>query len=190
MSWIDRQLAPAEILSHSGEVKGFRSPNAGLGPNRQRFLRRIGVFEKVDGEYVGHIVTLNFKCKAIIKDNPYRTCAAEPDYLIVHSGAEVFYPDLGYAWEKKTDGNNIPYILVHLDDPVFPKTIVAMLVPGPKNTYNLFWDRVTISDEDIEKQRVTEELIPYVAVLRPLVNQPTQYLIDIYPELKEMCDPD
>jgi uncharacterized protein (DUF736 family) len=190
MSWIDRQLAPMSLLSEVEEQKGFRSPNAGLGPNRQQNLRRIGVFEKADGEYVGHIVTLNFKCKAIIKDNPYRTCPAEPDYVVVHSGAEIFYPDLGYAWEKKTDGNNVPYILVHLDDPAFPKTIVAILVRGPKNTYNLFWDRVTISDDDIEKQRVTEELVPYSAVLRPLINPPTEYLINIYPELKEIWDPD
>ncbi len=157
---------------------------------RQRFLRRIGVFEKIDGEYVGHIVTMNFKCRAVIKDNPYRKALAEPEYVVQHTDAEVFYPDLGFAWEKRTDGEKHPYILVHLDDPSFPKTIVAVLVQGHKNTHYLYWDRITISDEDIERQKVTEELIPYVAVLRPLVNPPTQYLIGIYPDLKEIWDPD
>ena len=156
---------------------------------RQHLMRRIGVFEEIDGEFVGHIATLNFKCQAVIKENPYRTSSAEPDYIVVHEGAEVFHPDLGYAWTKYTEGNNVKYFQVHLDDPAFSKTIVAVMLKGPRNIYYLFWDRVTITDSDIERQIVTEELIPYVGVFRP-IDKPTDYLLSIYPCLAEDLDAD
>lgn len=165
------------------------TPTLAPTPSRTQHLRRIGIFEKIDGEYVGHIVTLHFKCQAIIKDNPYKKFAGEPDYIVTHTDAEVFHPDLGYAWDKNTDGTSTPYILVHLDDPSFPKTIVAVLVKGYKNIYHLYWDRVTITDGDIEKQVITEELIPYTGVFRP-IDKVTEYLISIYPSLQEIWDPD
>lgn len=171
------------------EVRPEREPQRVTSQVRQHLLRRIGVFEKIDGEYVGHIATLHFNCKAIIKDNPYRTCDAEPQYIVEQQGAEVFHPELGYAWDKMTDGNHVPYITVHLDDPSFSKTIVGALIKGYKNTYNLFWDRVTISDEDIETQFVSEELKPYIGVYRP-IDKVTEYLISIYPSLQEIWDPD
>lgn len=159
------------------------------GPTRQFLMRRIGVFEYVDGQYVGHIATLNFKCRAVIKENPYRKSESEPDYIVSHTDAETFDPDIGYAWDKKTDGNHVPYITVHLDDPAFPRTIIAVLIKGYKNTYNLYWDRITISDEDIESQLPHDELIPYIGVLRP-IDKITDYLIAIYPSLHDEYDPD
>ena len=153
-------------------------------------MRRIGVFELIDGEYVGHIATLNFKCKATIKENPYRKNAGEAEYIVVHADAEVFHHDIGYAWEKTTDGAGHPYLLVQLDDPSFHKTISAVLIKGgQKNIYNLFWDRISITDGDIEKNIITEELIPYIGVLRP-IDKVTDYLIEIYPSIQEIWDPD
>jgi uncharacterized protein (DUF736 family) len=157
---------------------------------RQHLMRRIGVFEEIDGEFVGHIATLNFKCEATIRENPYRTCSAEPDWIVVAGKeAAVFHPDLGYAWNKHTDGNNVAYKEVHLDDPAFPKTIVAVLIKGAKNFHYLFWDRVTVTDDDIERQFVTEELTAYVGVLRP-IDKVTDYLLSIYPSLAEDLDAD
>jgi len=157
--------------------------------SRQRMMRRIGVFEQIDGEYVGHIATLDFKCKAIIKENPYRTSDSEPQHIVVHADADVFFHDIGYAWDKKTEENGHPYLLVQLDDPSFHKTMSAVLIKGQKNLYNLYWDRITITDGDIEKSIVTEELIPYTGVLRP-IDKVTDYLISIYPSLQEIWDPD
>lgn len=192
MDWVASQMAPAAMLvetklAEAKDPKTFRHADL---PSRQMYMRRIGVFEKVDGEYVGHIAMANFKCEAVIKDNPYRTSMAEPDFVVQHKNAELFYSDLGYAWDKKTGGHHVPYLLVHLDDPTFPKTVACVLVKGPKNLYFLYWDRVTITDDDIEIPYIHEELQPYVAVLRPLVNPPTQYLISIYESLKEVWDPD
>ncbi len=187
MDWVASQVSPAFMLKEAKKEKTFRLAEL---PTRQMHLRRIGVFELVDGEYVGHIAMINFKCKAVIKDNPYRTSTAEPEYVVQQIDAELFYADIGYAWDRKTDGHHVPYLSVHLDDPAFPKTIVCVLVKGHKNLYYLYWDRVTISDEDIEKQYIHEELQPYTAVLRPLVNPPTKYLIEIYESLKEIWDPD
>lgn len=152
---------------------------------RQHMLRRIGVFEEINGEFIGHIAALNFKCRAVIRENPYRTCSAEPEYVVqIQADAELFQPDLGYAWDKNTDGTNVPYKSVHLDDPSFSKTLCAVLVKGPKNIHYLYWDRVTISDDDIERVYITEELMPYTGVLRP-IDKPTEYLLSIYPLLRE-----
>ncbi len=183
-------LHAATLLTNGESHIAPKGPR--LSPTRQHLMRRIGIFELVDGEYVGHIATLHFKCQAIIKDNPYRTSTAEPAYVVLvkNPGAEILCADLGYAWDKTTDSNHVPYMTVHLDDPSFPKTIVAVLIKGHDNVYNLFWDRVTINDEDIETQFVSEELKPYVAVLRPLENPPSQYLLSIYPSLAEIWDPD
>jgi uncharacterized protein (DUF736 family) len=156
---------------------------------RQNFMRRIGVFELIDGEYVGHIATLNFKCKAIIKDNPYRKSGKDPEHIVVHADAEIFHHDLGYGWDKKTESED-PYILVQLDDPAFPKTISAVLVKGGKNTYNLYWDRVMITDGDIERLIITEELIPWIGVYRPIDNPNKDYLIAAYADIAEIWDPD
>ncbi len=188
-------IAPLDLTSAVPAGNAFdrlrfrdaNNPNA--PPSRQHLMRRIGVFEKVDGQYVGHIATVHFKCKAVIKDNPYRTSAAEPPYIVVHTDAESFHPDLGYGWDKTTDGEHMPYMAVHLDDPSFSKTIVAVLVEGYNNTYNLFWDRVTIADEDIEALKVLDELQPYIGVLRP-IDKVTDYLISIYPSLQEALEPD
>jgi len=179
--------APARQTVHQISQNDMRLP--GMGPTRQNLMRRIGVFEKVDGEYIGHIVTLNFKCKAIIRENPYRTMPSEPDYIVEHTDADLFHPDLGYGWNRNTDGDSVPYITVHLDDPSFSKTIVAVLVKGYKNMYNLYWDRVTIQGEDIEKLFITEELTPYTGVFRP-IDKVTEYLLSIYPLLKDMMDPE
>jgi uncharacterized protein (DUF736 family) len=176
----------AALLQHQGSaVRQLsvvqRTPNQ----IRQHLMRRIGVFEEKDGELIGHIVTLNFKCKAKIVANPYRTCSAEPGWVVLaDTDAEVFHPDLGYAWDKETDGQTVPYKEVHLDDPAFPKTIVAVLIKGAKNMHYLFWDRVTVTDDDIERQYISEELIPYTGVVRP-IDKPTEYLLEIYPLLRE-----
>ncbi len=195
MSYVASKLAQSFPLAqyttpfqeHPGQLKapGLASSTS----SRAQHLRRIGVFEKIDGEYVGHIATLNFKCKAIIKENPYRKGPTEAEYIVVHTDAEVFFPELGFGWDKTTAGNQESYILVHLDDPGFSKTIVAVLVRGPQNYYYLFWDRITITDDDIERQVVTEEMIPYTGVLRRIAKV-TQYLIQIYPSLREIWDPD
>jgi uncharacterized protein (DUF736 family) len=187
---VNRVFRSFPMTQHTMPVQVAPQPQPrGMSPSRQQQFRRIGVFEKIDGEYIGHIATLNFKCKAVIKENPYKNCSADPEYVVVHTDGEVFHPDLGYGWDKKTDGNSVPYIQVHLDDPSFPKTIVAVLLKGPKNLFYLFWDRVTINDEDIEKQLVTEELMPYTGVFRP-IDKVTAYLIQIYPSLQEIWDPD
>ena len=180
-------IAAAEFLNVR-ENRALRAANEAVG-SRQSMMRRIGVFELIDGEYVGHIATLNFKCNATIKANPYRKIGTEPEYVVVQTGAEIFHYDIGFAWDRKTDGNCEPYILVHLDDPSFSKTLQAILVKGGNNMYHLFWDRITICDGDIEKQIITEECIPYVGVLRP-IDKPTDYLIEIYPSLQEIWDPD
>lgn len=159
------------------------------GGSRQHLMRLIGVFEKIDGEYVGHIATLNFKCDAVIKDNARRSMPAEPEYAVFQVDGDTFSPEIGFGWEKVTAGNNIPYMVVHLDDPSFPKTIVAVLIKSFGNKYNLYWDRITICDDDIERMWPTEELQPYVGVLRP-IDKPTDYLISIYPSLQEIYDPD
>lgn len=156
---------------------------------RQQLMRRIGVFELIDGEYVGHIATLNFKCKCVIKENPYRAATTDADFIVEQVGAEAFYSEVGFAWDRKTDGQSMPYIMVHIDDPAFAKTIVAVLVKGKGNFYNLYWDRVTIVDDDIERMLITEELIPYTGVYRR-INKVTEYLISIYPSLAEIWDPD
>ena len=189
MSHIASRRALAEV---SQAISGRDTVlSSAIAPNqvRQHLLRRIGVFEEADGEYVGHIATLHFKCQAVIKENPYRTSASEADYVIVHRDADTFDPDLGYAWKKKTVSNGTPYMLVHLDDPSFSKTIVAVLIKGAQHTHNLFWDRVTISEEDIETQFVSEELKPYTGVLRP-IDKVTEYLLSIYPMLREDLDMD
>ncbi len=157
--------------------------------SRQHLMRRIGVFELIDGEYVGHIATLNFKCKAVIKDNPYRVGVTDADYVVEQIDAEVFHSELGFAWEKTTDGQSMPYLSVHLDDPAFAKTVVAVLVRGHGNMYFLYWDRVTITEGDIEKMLITEELQPYTGVFRR-IGKVTDYLISIYPSLQEIWDPD
>lgn len=154
------------------------------GGSRQHLLRRIGVFELIDGEYVGHIATLNFRCKAIIKQNPYRKADPEPEYIVQQQGGDAFYPELGFAWDRKTDGQQFAYLSVHLDDPAFPKTITAILVRGEGGLYHLYWDRITITDDDIENLFVTEELYPYLDVIRP-VSRITEYLAQIYPNLAD-----
>lgn len=179
--------AAAEFLNVR-ENRALKAANQATG-SRQSMMRRIGMFELIDGEYIGHIATLNFKCKAIIKANPYRKIGTEPEYIVVQDGAELFHYDIGFAWDKRTEGNCEPYILVQLDDPSFTKTVQAILVKGQKNTYHLFWDRITIMDDDIEKQIITEECIPYIGVLRP-IDKVTDYLIEIYPSLQEIWDPD
>jgi uncharacterized protein (DUF736 family) len=189
MSWIEEQMAPQAMLSEEQKNKinrfsGFPSPS------RQMYMRRIGVFKLVNGEYVGRIATLNFRCEATISDNPYRTSPSEPDYIVRHSSADVFAADLGYAWEKITSEQNVPYLLVHLDDPSFPRTVTGALVHAFDNVYNLFWDRVTISEEDIESQRVHEELQVYIGDLTSLKNPPKQFLINMYEHLKEVWDPE
>jgi uncharacterized protein (DUF736 family) len=185
----NRILRSFPMIQHTMPMESGKVEPRSPSPSRQQMLRRIGVFEKIDGDYVGHIATLNFKCQAIIKENPYKSSPSDPEYLVVHTDAEVFHPDLGYGWDKKTEVTAEPYIQVHLDDPSFPKTIVAVLLKGPKNMYFLFWDRVTINSDDIEKQIVTEELMPYTGVFRP-IDKVTAYLIQIYPSLQEIWDPD
>lgn len=180
-------LSSADFLNVK-ENRALKTATDQLG-SRQAMMRRIGVFELIDGEYVGHIATMNFNCKAVIKANPFRKFPADPEYIVMHSGAEVFHCDIGFGWDRVTDGNHEPYIRVHMDDPCFAKPVQAILVKGQKNIYHLFWDRVTISDEDIEKQIITEECIPYVGVLRP-IDKATDYLIEIYPSLQEIWDPD
>lgn len=187
MDWVASQMAPAAMLAEAHKEKNFRLSDL---PNRRMYMRRIGVFELTNGEYVGRIATLNFKCKAIIKDNPHRTTPAEPEYIVQHIGADVFCDDLGFAWEKKTAVQGHPYLMVHLDDPSFPKTVVAVLIKSHKNVYNLYWDRVTITEDDIEGQWVHEELQVYIGDLTTLVNPPKQFLIDMYPSLKEVWDPE
>lgn len=157
--------------------------------SRQQLMRRIGVFELIDGQYVGHIATLNFKCKAVIKDNPYRCATTDAEYIVEQLDAEVFCSEVGFAWERKTNGQAYPYLSVHLDDPAFPKTIVAVLVRGEGNLYHLYWDRITIVDDDIERMMITEELIPYTGVYRR-ISKVTDYLISIYPSLQEIWEPD
>lgn len=157
--------------------------------SRQHLLRRIGVFELVDGEFVGHIATLGFKCRAVIRDNPYRKAEADAHYIVEQIDAEVFHSELGFAWERTTDGQHFPYMSIHLDDPAFPKTVVAVLLRGHGNVYYLYWDRITICDGDIERLYVTEELQPYTGVFRR-INKVTDYLISIYPSLAEIWDPD
>ncbi|MCL2469049.1 MAG: DUF736 domain-containing protein [Alphaproteobacteria bacterium] len=168
--------------------KALKAANEQLG-SRQSMMRRCGVFELIDGEYVGHVATMNFKCKATIKPNPYRTIGTEPEWIVLQAGAEIFNSDIGFGWDKKTDGTQTPYMQVHLDDPTFTKTLQCVLIKGPRNLYNLFWDRITISEEDVERQIITEEMIPYIGVLRP-IDKVTDYLIEIYPSLQEIWDPD
>jgi len=180
-------ISAAEFLNVK-ENRAVKAANEPIG-SRQTMFRRIGVFELIDGEYVGHIATLNFKCQATIKANPYKKFAADPEYIVLQTGADVFHCDIGFGWDRKTDGNHAAYILVQLDDPCFAKSLQAILVKGQKNTYNLFWDRITISDSDIEKQIITEECIPYIGVYRP-IDKVTDYLIEIYPSLHEIWDPD
>lgn len=156
---------------------------------RQHLLRRIGVFELVDGEYVGHIAMMNFKCRAVIRDNPHKMATTDADYVVEHLDAEMFHAEIGFAWEKVTDGQNMPYLSVHLDDPSFAKTIVAVLVRSHGNMYSLYWDRVTITEGEIEKMFITEELQPYTGVFRR-ISKVTDYLISIYPSLQEIWDPD
>lgn len=180
-------ISHAEFLNVR-ENRELKAANEPLG-SRQTMLRRIGLFELIDGEYVGHITTLNFKCKTIIKANPYRKFHADPDMIVLHDGAEVFHADLGFAWERKTKGNHVPYIMVQLDDPTFGKPMQCIMLKGQKNFYHLFWDRIAIADEDIEKQIITEECIPFVGVYRP-IDKVTEYLISIYPSLQEIWDPD
>lgn len=180
-------ISAAEFLNVK-ENRAVKAANEPVG-SRQSMMRRIGVFELIDGEYVGHIATLNFKCQATIKANPYKKFPADPEYILVQSGAETFHLDIGYGWDRKTDGNQVGYMLVQIDDPCFAKAIQAIVVKGPKNFYFMYWDRITISDEDIEKQSIHEELIPYIGVLRP-IDKITEFLIEIYPELNEMYGPD
>lgn len=157
--------------------------------SRCRFMRRIGVFELIDGVYIGQISTLNFKCKAKIQDNPYRKNPGEPEYVVMHNDSEeLFHHDIGFAWAKKTD-NDQNYLLVQLDDPAFPKTIMAVMVKGEENFYYLYWDRIPITDEDVEKLIITEELIPWIGVYRP-IDKVTDFLIQAYPSLQEIWDPD
>ncbi len=179
-------ISAADFLNVA-ENRALKKKNDESG-SRQPLLRRIGVFELIDGEYVGHIATLNFKCKAVIRENPYRVGGGDAEYVVEHLNAEAFYPELGFAWEKTTDGQQLPYLSVHLDDPAFPKTIVAVLVRGHGNMYFLYWDRVTITEGDIEKMFITEELQPYTGVFRR-ISKVTDYLISIYPSLQEIWDP-
>lgn len=195
MNFIAPQRVQAGFEVPQNEARTHSSIQAGMGTgmassSRQHMMRRIGVFELIDGEFHGRIAALNFKCEAVIKENPYRRGMADAEYAVLLKDAEVFSPELGYAWEKKTVASSVPYFMVHLDDPSFPRTIVAVLIKGHQNYYHLFWDRVTIAEEDIEAQYVTEELKPYVSVLRPLINPPSDYLVSIYPSLAEVWDPD
>ena len=180
-------IAASEFLNVR-ENKQLKAANEQLG-SRQSMLRRIGVFELIDGVYEGHIATMNVRCKARIEPNPYRTIGTEPEWIVLQSGAEIFNSDIGFGWDKKTDGNQTPYMQVHLDDPSFPKTLQCVLIKGHKNLYNLFWDRITINEGDIERQVITEEMIPFVGVFRP-IDKVTPYLIEIYPSLQEIWDPD
>lgn len=180
-------ISAAEFLNVK-ENRALKAANEPLG-SRQTMLRRIGIFEMIDGEYVGHIAMLSFKCKAVIKANPYRKFPTDPEFIVLHTDAEVFHCDIGFGWDRKTDGNQVPYMLVQLDDPSFGKAVQAILLKGQGNTYHLFWDRISISDEDIEKQVITEECIPYIGVYRP-IDKVTDYLIEIYPSLQEIWDPD
>lgn len=181
-------LIAAEELNHISEnptLKRIYEKNA----SRQQLMRRIGVFELIDGEYVGHIATLNFKCRAVIKDNPYRCATTDPEFVVEQLDADVFCSEIGFAWDRKTEGQSFPYLSVHLDDPAFAKTIVAVLVRGEGGLYHLYWDRVTIVDDDIERMLITEELIPYTGVYRR-ISKVTDYLISIYPSLQEIWEPD
>lgn len=155
--------------------------------DRDHCMRKIGVFELIDGEYHGTIATFNFKSKAIIRDNPYKTCHAEPDYIIMQQDAELFHHEMGFAWEKHTAAMSKQYLAIQIDDPSFSKTVCAVLIKGSKNMYNLFWDRVGINDDDIEKQFISEELIPYTGVLRR-IDKPTPYLLQIYPLFAEQIN--
>jgi hypothetical protein len=56
---------------------------------------------------------------------------------------------------------------------------------GESGYYYLYWDRITITEDDIEQTVITEELIPYTGVLRPIKKRLTDYLIRIYPMLAE-----
>lgn len=180
-------IAAGEFLN-TGENPVLKKINE-KSASRQQLMRRIGVFELVDGEYVGHIATLNFKCKAVIKDNPYRCATTDPEFVIEQLDAEVFCSEIGFAWDRKTEGQSFPYLSVHIDDPAFPKTIVAVLVRGAGSLYHLYWDRVTIVDDDIENMLITEELLPYTGVYRR-ISKVTDYLISIYPSLQEIWEPD
>lgn len=180
-------ISSSEFLNVS-ENRALKRTND-QSATRQHLMRRIGVFELIDGEYVGHIATLNFKCKAVIKENPYRAAPADAGYIVEQIDAEVFHPELGFAWDKTTDGQGFSYLSVHLDDPAFAKTIVAVLVRGHGNMHFLYWDRVTITEGEIEKMYITEELQPYTGVFRR-ISKPTDYLISIYPSLQEIWEPD
>jgi len=180
-------ISASEFLNVQ-ENRSLKRTNDASG-SRQQLMRRIGAFELIDGEYVGHIATLNFKCKAVIKENPYRALTTDADYIVEQIDAEVFSPELGFAWEKTTDGQGITYLSVHLDDPSFSKTIVAVLVHARENMYFLYWDRVTITEGEIEKMLITEELQPYTGVFRR-ISKVTDYLISIYPSLQEIWEPD
>jgi len=180
-------ISASEFLNVK-ENRALKAANEPLG-SRQTMLRRIGVFEMIDGEYIGHIATLNFRCKATIKANPYRKFDGDPQYIVLQTDAEVFHCDVGFGWDRKTDGNHAQYMMVLLDDPSFDKPMQCIVVKGPQNFYYMYWDRIAISDQDIEKQVITEECIPYIGVYRP-IDKVTDYLIEIYPSLQEIWDPD
>lgn len=97
-------------------------------------MATLGTFSKQEnGTYSGFLSTLLVRTKVDIKPIQ-KTSEKAPDFRIFAGEIEV-----GAAWSAVSK-DNVPYLSVKIDDPLFPAAILCRLVKSDKG-YSLVWSR-------------------------------------------------
>jgi uncharacterized protein (DUF736 family) len=95
----------------------------------------IGHFHEENGHFTGIIQTLCFSTDAVFVPVE-RAEAGSPDYRVSTGDT-----DLGMAWREAPPVGE-PFLLVQLDDPLFPRPVYCRLVHTGAHGHTLIWDRV------------------------------------------------
>lgn len=143
-------------------------------------MKKIGTFKRQIAStgahyFIGSVATLHFSTRAVIA--PLKQKEGCPDYVLRSDKGT----DIGDAWHKTTSCQEFEYLVVVIDDPAFPRPLRAVLCGEDKDkNYNLYWNRNFIAEDEVQKQYVSDELIPYLGAIRP-IEKVTDYLLEIYP---------
>jgi uncharacterized protein (DUF736 family) len=85
-------------------------------------MANIGTFNKVGESYIGQLDTLLFTSKATLEPVTDKKRQKSPDFRLFAGSREI-----GAAW-KKISQEQVEYLSVSIDDPVFPAPINCRLL--------------------------------------------------------------
>ena len=99
-------------------------------------MANIGTFNKVGDSYIGQLETLLFKSQATLEPVTDKKREKSPDFRLFAGNREI-----GAAW-KRTSQEQVEYLSVTIDDPVFPAPINCRLLKvSIEGQCMLIWSR-------------------------------------------------